>query len=61
MRLEMQPSYTAKLEQVIKAKETENEKATHTDDTIRLVTEIEMLKIMLYLVNRNNDNRTKTS
>jgi hypothetical protein len=61
MHLEMQPSYTAKLQQIIKSQETENKKATHKDDTIRLVTEIEMLKIMLYLVNRNNDNRTKAS
>ncbi len=43
----------AKLEQIIKAKERENKEARHIDDTLRLVTEIEMLKFVLLLVNRN--------
>jgi hypothetical protein len=45
----------AKLEQIIKAKERENDKVRHLEDTQRLVTEIEMLKFVLYLVNRNRN------
>jgi methyl coenzyme M reductase beta subunit len=44
----------SKLEQIIKAKERQNEKARHVEDTQRLVTEIEMLKFVLFLVSRNN-------
>jgi hypothetical protein len=51
--LQNAPRNAAKLEQIIKAKERENEKARHMDDTQRLVTEIEMLKFVLCLVNRN--------
>jgi hypothetical protein len=51
-----------KLEQIIRAKERkrerekerENEKARHIEDTQRLVTEIEMLKFVLYLVNKDS-------
>jgi hypothetical protein len=51
--LQNAPRDADKLQQIIKAKERENDKAKHFDDTQRLVTEIEMLKVVLYLVNRN--------
>jgi hypothetical protein len=41
---------TAKLQEIIKAKERENEEATNIEDTQNAVTEIEMLKVVLYLV-----------
>ena len=53
--LQNAPKDASKLEQIIKAKERENnEKARHIYDTQRLVTEIEMLKFVLFLVSRNN-------
>ena len=51
--LQNAPRDVAKLEQIIKAKERQNEEATHFEDTQRLVTEIEMLKVVLYLVSRD--------
>jgi hypothetical protein len=36
----------------LKIKERENDKARQIEDTQRLVTEIEMLKLVLYLVRR---------
>jgi hypothetical protein len=52
--LQNAPKDASKLEQIIKAKERENnDKARHIYETQRLVTEIEMLKLVLYLVNRN--------
>jgi hypothetical protein len=50
--LQNAPRDAAKLEQIIKSKEREKEEATHIDDTLRLVTEIEMLKVVLCLVSR---------
>jgi hypothetical protein len=51
--LQNAPRDAAKLEQIIKAKERENnQKARHIEDAQRLVTEIEMLKVVLYLVSR---------
>jgi hypothetical protein len=59
--LQNAPRDASKLEQIIKAKERENnnnnEKARQIDDTQRLVTEIEMLKFVLFLVNRNSSSR----
>jgi hypothetical protein len=52
--LQNAPRDPSKLEQIIKAKERENAKARHIYDIQRLVTEIEMLKVVLFLVNRNN-------
>jgi hypothetical protein len=51
--LQSAPRDPSKLEQITKAKERQNEKARHIEDTERLVTEIEMLKVVLFLVNRN--------
>ena len=46
--LQNAPRDVSKLEQIIKAKEKEKDKARHFDDTQRLVTEIEMLKFVLF-------------
>jgi hypothetical protein len=43
----------------LKLKERENEQATHIEDTQRLVTEIEMLKVVLYLVCRKQSNSSR--
>jgi hypothetical protein len=40
------------LEWLLKKKEKAKEKAMHIEDTQRLVTEIEMLRVVLYLVSR---------
>jgi hypothetical protein len=54
-KLQNAPRDASKLQQIIKAKERENnEEARHIEDTQRLVTEIEMLKVVFYLVNRNS-------
>jgi hypothetical protein len=47
--LQNAPRDASKLEQIIKAKERVNDKARHIEDTQRLVTEIEMLKVVFYL------------
>jgi hypothetical protein len=50
--LQNAPRDADKLQELLKLKEKENEEATHIEDTQRLVTEIEMLKFLLYLVSR---------
>ncbi len=50
--LQNAPRDEGKLRELLKLKENENEKATHVEDTQRLVTEIEMLKVVLYLMSR---------
>jgi hypothetical protein len=59
--LQNAPRHPSKLERMIKAKErqhkNEDNKARYIEDIQRLVTEIEMLKFVLFLVNRNNNNR----
>jgi hypothetical protein len=52
--LQNAPRDVEKLRQIIKAKERENNEARHIDDTERLVTEIEMLKLVLCLVSRSS-------
>lgn len=42
-----------KLERLLKAKEREKEEANHVQDIQRLVTEIEMLNVVLCLVSRD--------
>jgi hypothetical protein len=50
-----------KLQRLLRSKEREKkDEAMHIKDIERLVTEIEMLKVVLYLVNRNN-RRSKAS
>jgi hypothetical protein len=43
-----------KLERILKAKRRQKEQAMYIEDTQRLVTEIEMLKVLLYLVRRTS-------
>jgi hypothetical protein len=58
--LQNAPRDAATLEQIIKTKERENAEAMRIDDTQRLVTEIDMLKFVLFLVNRNTHNKSST-
>ncbi len=48
--LQNAPRDEGKLRELLKLKELQNEQATHIEDTQRLVTEIEMLKVVLHLV-----------
>ena len=50
--LQNAPRDADKLRRLLKLKEKQNEEAMHIEDTQRLVTEIEMLKVVLYLVCR---------
>jgi hypothetical protein len=52
--LQNAPRDVDKLERLLKRKQREKEEAMHIEETQRLVTEIEMLKVVLYLVNRNS-------
>ena len=59
--LQNAPRDPDKLERLLRIKEREKQEAMYTlEDTQRLVTEIEMLRVVLYLVNRNN-RRSKAS
>ncbi len=46
--LQNAPRDESNLGELLKLKEKENERATHIEDTQRLVTEIEMLKVVLH-------------
>jgi methyl coenzyme M reductase beta subunit len=48
--LENAPRDSDKLRKLLQVKQRQKEEATHIEDTQRLVTEIEMLKVVLYLV-----------
>jgi hypothetical protein len=52
--LQNAPRDVDKLEWLLKKKERAKNEAMHIENTQRLVTEIEMLKVVLYLVNRNS-------
>jgi hypothetical protein len=52
--LQNAPRDVDKLERLLKVKYREKEEAMHIEETQRLVTEIEMFKVVLYLVNRNS-------
>ena len=52
--LQNAPRDPDKLERLLKVKQRQKEEAMHIEDTQRLVTEIEMLHVVLYLVNRNH-------
>jgi hypothetical protein len=52
--LENAPRDPDKLQRLLQSKEREKDQAMHIKDIERLVTEIEMLKVVLYLVCRNN-------
>jgi hypothetical protein len=47
-----------KLRQLLKLKARQKEEAMHIEDTERLVTEIEMLKVVFYLVCFNNNSNS---
>ena len=61
--LQTAPRDVWKLERIIKAKEKRREEdiSMHVEDMQRLVTEIEMLKLVLFLVNRNSSSCSSTS
>jgi hypothetical protein len=50
--LQNAPRDAAKLRKLLEVKQRQKEEAMHIEDTERLVTEIEMLKVVLYLVSR---------
>jgi hypothetical protein len=50
--LQNAPRDEGKLIKLLKLKERQNEQVTHIEGSQRLVTEIEMLKVVLYLVSR---------
>jgi hypothetical protein len=54
--LQNAPRDSDKLEWLLKVKERQKDEAMYMEDTQMLVTEIEMLKVVLYLVNRNSAN-----
>jgi hypothetical protein len=51
--LQNAPRDVDKLERLLKIKERQNDKARQIEDTEWVVTEIEMLKLVLYLVSRS--------
>ena len=55
--LQNAPRDADKLRPHLKEKQRQKEEAMHVEDTERLVTEIEMLKVVLYLVMRSNRRR----
>jgi methyl coenzyme M reductase beta subunit len=52
--LQNAPRDAAKLRRLLEIKQRQKEEADHIEDTQRLVTEIEMLKVVLYLVSRKS-------
>jgi hypothetical protein len=50
--LQNAPRDADKLERLLRTKQRQKEVAMHIEDTQRLVTEIEMLKVVLYFVRR---------
>jgi hypothetical protein len=51
--LQNAPKDVDKLEQLLKRKQREKQEAMYMEDTQRLVTDIETLKVLLHLVCRN--------
>ena len=54
--LQNAPRDLKKLERLLKTKEKECKKARYVLDIESLVAEIEVLRVIRYLMNRNNDN-----
>jgi hypothetical protein len=52
--LENAPRDSDKLERLLQVKQRHKEEAEHIEDKQRLVTEIEMIKVVLYLVRRTS-------
>ena len=55
--LQNAPRDAEKLRRLLELKQREKQEAMHIEDTQRLVTEIEMLKVVLYLVSRKQYSR----
>jgi hypothetical protein len=58
--LQNAPKDEEKLRELLRLKEKENEQATCIEDIQRLVTEIEMLNVVLYLVSRKQQDSSRT-
>ena len=58
--LQNAPRDLKKLEKLLKAKERESRKAKYAIDIESLVAEIEVLRVIRYLINRNDDNDRRT-
>jgi hypothetical protein len=58
--LQNAPRDLKKLERLLKQKEKECEKANYVLDIESLIAEIEVLRVIRYLINRNDDRRTLT-
>ena len=58
--LENAPRDAEKLEQLLKVKRRQKDESMHIEDTQRLVTEIGMLKVVLYLVRRERAVRRRS-
>jgi hypothetical protein len=54
----MHPRDTDKLRKLLEVMQRQKEEAMYIEDTERLVTEIEMLKVVLYLVTRKQQKTT---
>jgi hypothetical protein len=52
--LQNAPRDADKLRRLLELKQREKQEAMHIEDTQRLITEIEMLKVVLYLISRDN-------
>jgi hypothetical protein len=59
--LENAPRDADKLRRLLQVKASQKEEAMHVEDTQRLVTEIEMLKVVLFLVYRNRRKEEEAS
>ncbi|HJY15532.1 MAG TPA: hypothetical protein VJ225_05820, partial [Nitrososphaeraceae archaeon] len=57
--LQNAPRDLKKLERLLKLKEKECEKANYVLDIESLVAEIEVLRVIRYLINRNDDRRVR--
>jgi hypothetical protein len=55
--IENAPRDADKLRQLLQIKQRQKEEAMHIEDTERPGTEIEMLKVVLYLVSRSSSRR----
>ena len=53
--LQNAPRDADKLRRLLEIKQRQKEEANHIEDTQRLVTEIEMLNVVLYLVSRERE------
>jgi hypothetical protein len=59
--LENAPRDAAKLRRLLELKQRQKDEAMHIEDTQKLVTEIEMLKVVLFLVSRKQQQHQLTT